>query len=56
MRLNTFTCSEFSLIYKKIISYPNKRNNTANLDINWLITNFLQLFMFFKVKSFFFVK
>ena len=48
MRLNTFTCAEFSLIY---ISDPKKRNNTANLDINWIITNFFQLFTYFRVKT-----
>ena len=55
MRLNTFTWSKFSLIYKKITSEPKKRNNTANLDINWINTNFLQLFTFFRVKTFFFL-
>ena len=38
MSLNMFTCSELSLFYKKIIFDPKKRKNTANFDINWIMT------------------
>ena len=52
MLLNTFTCIEFSLIYKKNISNPKKRNNTANLDINWIITIFCSYLRFLWSKLF----
>ena len=38
------------------ISDPKKCNNIANLDINCIITNFLQLFTFLGSKLIFFVK
>ena len=56
MRLNKFTCSEFSSFYKKkIIFVPKKRKNTAKLDINWIIANFLQFLIFLRDKNDFFL-
>ena len=36
--------------------YKIKPKNTANFDINWIMTNFLQLSVFFRVKNYFFCK
>ena len=37
----------FFNLQKKIISDPKKRNNTAYLDINWIITNFFAVIYVF---------
>ena len=44
----------FYKLQKKSDSKKRNNINTANLDINWIITNFLQLFTFFRVKTEFF--
>ena len=44
------------ILQKKIMFDPKKRKNTANFDIYWIMTNFLQLFTFFRVKNILFCK
>ena len=46
MRLNTFTCSEFSLFYKKISFDPKNVNNCKKLVIIQLMSKLAVLLRF----------